>query len=311
MRVLVTGVSGFLAPHVARALLEAGHTVVGWDARPPATFIVPVLVGDLLDQVMLSRALTDIDAICHLAGVGDVHLAAAEPIRAVRDNVMATTALVQAATAAGVKRLVFASTWEVYGPPAYQPMDEAHPTQPNNPYSITKLAAERLGENLAQQSGLTFVALRLGTAYGPGMRSSTVIRRFAERARQGQPLLIQGTGRQFRQFTHVSDIAQAFCHALDSAAPAGVYNIASAERVTIEQVAAAAVQYFGGTVQHTAMRAGEPPAATIAVQRARALLGWQATVPFARGIEACFAALRAEQIGSSEITASIAGAPGE
>lgn len=166
--------------------------------------------GDLLDPAALTAASRGIDAICHLGGVGDVILAAAEPARAAAANVVGTSNLVAAARTCGVRRLVYASTWEVYGAPQYQPIDEAHPCAPDHPYNITKYAGERLALAADRLDDLSTVALRLGTAYGTRMRPNSVFSRFIAAARRGEPITIQGTGLQGRQFTHARDVATGF-----------------------------------------------------------------------------------------------------
>ncbi|MFN8557759.1 MAG: NAD-dependent epimerase/dehydratase family protein [Dehalococcoidia bacterium] len=238
-----------------------------------------------MDATFLTSALRGVEAVCHLAGVGDVYLAAREPLTAVQGNVAATTLLLQSAAAAGVRRFVFASTWEVYGPPRYQPIDEEHPTAPDHPYNITKLGAEMMGVALSHSLSTPFVSLRLGTAYGGAMRASSVFRIFADRARSGQPLTIKGTGEQFRQFTHVDDIAEAFRLALPDAAPSGCYNIVAPEKTSIRQLAEALIARLGGSVVFEPARAADIAPSEVTARRAELALGWRAAIPFAEGLD--------------------------
>ena len=286
MKVLVTGVGGFIAPHVARDLQAAGHEVIGFDARPVEGCPYRLVVGDLLDGQLLAETLDGVEGICHLAGVGDVYLAANEPLTAVQGNVSATTQLMLSAAAAGVGRFVFASTWEVYGKPRYQPIDEDHPTHPDHPYNITKLAAEHMGASLGELKGVPFVALRLGTAYGSGMRPNAVFRIFAERARSGQPLTINGTGEQFRQFTSATDVARAFRLAIEQDVPPGAYNIVAQEKVTIRQLAEAVIARFGGELVFKEARAADVPPSVVSSQRAKDVIGWEPQVSFDEGLRA-------------------------
>lgn len=285
MRVLVTGVGGFIAPHVAHAFRSAGHEVIGFDLRPVAGTGYPIVVGDLLDAPLLANTLAGVDAVCHLAGVGDVYLAAGDPLLAVQGNVAATTQLTLAAAAAGVRRVIFASTWEVYGTPLYQPVDEGHPTRPDHPYNITKLAAEHMGMSLGALKGVSFIALRLGTAYGAGMRPNAVLRIFADRARTGRPLTIKGTGEQFRQFTHAADIARAFCLAAERDVPPGAYNIVAPEKITIRQLAEAVIARFKGEIIYEPARAADVPPAEVSADRAQRVIGWEPKVPFRDGVK--------------------------
>ena len=127
MRVLVTGGSGFLGLHVARALRDSGEEVTVFDSAHCAEPGIAYQSGDLLDAEGLQRAARGMQAIVHLGAIGDVYLAAEDPALACRVNVVGSANIADAALAAGA-RVVNASTWEVYGEPAYQPLDERHRT---------------------------------------------------------------------------------------------------------------------------------------------------------------------------------------
>src|SRR5579859_5968509 len=165
MRGIVTGATGFLGSHVADHLAERGHDITVFDSRP--TDRLPCVVGDLLDATALRAAFRGADFVCHLAAIGDVYLAAEQPALTASVNVTGTTNVCDAALKAGVKRVIVASTWEVYGEPHYQPIDEAHPCAPDHPYNITKLAGERLAlADAMLRTSFDVISLRLGTAYG-------------------------------------------------------------------------------------------------------------------------------------------------
>ncbi len=177
MRGIVTGGSGFLGSHVADVLAEAGHqiTVVDRVASDRHRFVH----ADLLDRDALTAGFRGTEFVCHLAAVGDVYLAAEKPWLAAEANVTGSANVCEAALAAGVPAVVYASTWEVYGTPHYQPIDERHPCEPDHPYNITKLAGERLALAYGHlRPDLKVVALRLGTAYGPRMRPNSVFSLF-------------------------------------------------------------------------------------------------------------------------------------
>src|SRR5438309_738679 len=137
--VAVTGAAGFLGSHVADVLTEQGHdvTVIDLVQRPGFR----TAIADLGDAASIERALVGHEAVCHLAAIGDVYLAEREPALAAKVNVTGTANLCEAALRVGTTSVIYASTWEVYGPPRYQPIDEAHPTSPTHPYGVTKLAA--------------------------------------------------------------------------------------------------------------------------------------------------------------------------
>jgi UDP-glucose 4-epimerase len=283
MRVAVTGGAGFLGSHVADVLAESGHdvTVVDLNALQGQRSVI----ADLGDLDALARALAGQEAVCHLAAVGDIYLAEKRPALAAHVNVTGTANLCEAAVRAGTGALIYASTWEVYGAPRYQPIDEFHPTTPSHPYAVTKLAGERLALAYGRMwNGLRTVALRLGTAYGTRMRPNSVFSIFVDRARRGEPLVLQGGGEQSRQFTHARDIGRAFRLALERAKNGSVYNIVADDPVTIRQLAEEIVKWIPARIEEGPARPHDVPVALVSSALARVELDWRADVKFSEGI---------------------------
>lgn len=283
MRVVVTGSAGFIGGHVARAMKAGGHDVVGFDLHDGTQPEFETKVGDLLDQDHLVEAFQGADVVCHIGAIGDVYLAAKDPSLASSVNVTGSANVGRAALAVGAK-VVYASTWEVYGHPHYEPVDEDHPCDPDHPYNITKLAGERVLLSLDRLEGLPVVALRLGTAYGTGMRPNAVFRIFIDKARKGEPLTIQGDGSQGRQFTHVSDIARAFELAAVSDARGMPLNVVASEMISIKQLADVVAQRFPTDVSYGDPRPGDVPPSYVSADRIEATLGWRAAVEFEDGM---------------------------
>src|SRR5207248_1326789 len=107
------------------------HEIVGFDVREAPD--CPTIVGDLGELAILERAIGQVDCVCHLAGVGDVYRAFEDPPGAAAANVVGSANVAEAALRQGKRKVVYASTWEVYGEPHYQPIDEAHPCAPDHP----------------------------------------------------------------------------------------------------------------------------------------------------------------------------------
>jgi UDP-glucose 4-epimerase len=282
MKVLVTGSAGFVGSHVADVLREEGHDVIGLDVRESP--LHPVVKADLLQPNTLIRALEGMDAVCHLAAVGDTYLAFDNPPLAAAINVAGTANLIEACCKNGLKKFVYASTWEVYGEPHYQPIDEEHPCKPDHPYNITKLAGEQMALSYDHLKGLPVISLRLGTAYGSRMRPNAVFSIFIRKARAGEPLVIQGTGEQTRQFTHARDIGRAFHLALVSRLRDQVVNIVSNESISIRQLAELVCSRLSTSINYEPARAGDIAPARISSEKARRLLAWEPQVPFVEGL---------------------------
>lgn len=283
MRALVTGSSGFLGRHIARRMVADGHEVTGFDLSEAAGEPYPTTVGDLLDRDGVVDAAAGCDVICHVGAIGDVYLAAERPELAAAVNVTGSANIGVAAHRAGA-RVVYASTWEVYGAPEYQPLDEAHPTRPDHPYNITKLAGEQMLLAADHLHDVPTVALRLGTAYGTGLRPNSVFRIFIDRARAGEPITIQGDGKQGRQFTHASDIANAFALAASSDAHGLVLNTVAPDTVSIRQLAELVVERFPTELTFGEPRPGDISPATVSSARIAETLGWAAAKSFEDGL---------------------------
>jgi UDP-glucose 4-epimerase len=283
MRILVTGAAGFLGRHVTQHLVDEGYDVTGFDTADVDDRDLRWIIGDLRDPEAVAAAVAGKDVVCHIGAIGDVYLAGEQPSLAAAVNVTGTSNVAEAALAADA-RVVYASTWEVYGAPRYEPIDEDHPCAPDHPYNITKLAGERLLLAAAELHGLEALALRLGTAYGSGLRPNSVFRIFIDRARQGEPITIQGDGRQSRQFTHASDVARAFAMASRSDASGLALNTVAFEPVSIRQLAETVVARYPTEIVYGEARPGDVPPAQVSSDRIEQVLAWKAEVSFDDGL---------------------------
>jgi UDP-glucose 4-epimerase len=283
MNVLVTGAAGFLAPHVAAAFREAGHVCRLTDLRP-GEGSTEIEVADLTRKDDVLRVTKGVDVVCHLGGVGDVYLAFEKPDEAARANVVGTATLLEACVRNGVHKVIYTSTWEVYGEPQYLPLDELHPCRPDHPYNITKLAGEHLAVSYDRLKGLPTVCLRLGTAYGRGMRPNSVFSIFITKALKQEPITIKGSGEQMRQFTHAKDIGQAFALAAGSKVHGEVFNIVSPEEVTIRQLAEMVAEALPTSLEFGEARPGDIASARVSSAKAERLLSWRPQVAFRDGL---------------------------
>lgn len=294
MRAIITGGAGFLGSHVADAFAQAGHDVTVVDQVP--TDRHRTAVADLLDLEALRQAFEGADTVCHLGAIGDVYLAGERPALAASVNAAGTANVCEAALAAKVRRVVAASTWEVYGEPHYQPIDEKHPALPDHPYNITKYAGELLARSYARLRGLDVIALRLGTAFGTRMRPNSVFSVFIRKALAGEPITIQGSGDQGRQFTHASDIGSAFLAATSRGTSGAAYNIVAERMVSIRELAEMITVIAPTEVTFGAPRPGDVPSALVSSELAARDLGWRATADFNEGLRELFAEAREREV---------------
>jgi UDP-glucose 4-epimerase len=162
MHILLTGASGRIGSYLVQALQNEGHTVRGFDIAEPRAYPPPetMVIGSLVDENAVNRAVDGVDAVLHLAALMSWH--PDDEVALFDANVQGTYTLLRAAAQAKVGRFVFASSGEVYPElnPAYLPINEDHPTRPASVYGLTKLLGEEMVQNFARRAGLPYCILR-------------------------------------------------------------------------------------------------------------------------------------------------------
>jgi UDP-glucose 4-epimerase len=289
MRVLVTGAFGFVGRAVVRELLEAGHQVTAMTSRTgrawsgPGSSAVTTVTADLLDPGSLAAAVSDTEAICHLAALTRVRESFDRPDEYAAVNAAGTESLI--AAVAGRREpvpFVHASTSVVYGAPEQQPIDESCPPAPSSPYGITKLAADEALFKATLDGRAFGVSLRMfnvcGAIDGHGDPDlSRIIPKAVAVARGGFPeLTVNGDGSAVRDYVHVKDVARAFALALAKAVPGEfeVYNI-GATTATVAEIIDVTRQVTGQSIPVTHNPAApEAPELRADTSKIRTSLGW-------------------------------------
>lgn len=304
MRVLVTGGSGFVGSHLASALVRAGHRVAVLDdssrgtAANLADVDVETVTGDVRDAATVRRACAGADVVAHLAavqGTGNFYRA---PARVLDVNVGGTLEIVRAASAAGVRRVVFASSSEIYATPPVVPTPEEVPAvipdvrNPRFSYSGSKIVGELLVLHFAQAAGFEPTIVRYHNVYGPRMGWDHVIPQFVMRLERGEPFTVQGDGSQTRAFCYVTDAIDATVRActLDGAA-GGIFNIGNDEREwTINELIGLLAEVSGKRIvpQYGPPAMGGTPRRLPDIARARELLEYAPRVTLREGLAATY-----------------------
>jgi len=296
MKIAVTGGAGFIGSHIVEAYIALGHEVVVLDnfSTGKKSNIHPK--AKVYDVDIQSEKLTEIFAqekfniVNHHAAQIDVRVSVSNPILDAQTNVIGSLNLYQAATSAGVKKIIFASSGgTVYGEQTVFPCDETHSTIPLSPYGVAKLANEMYLNALQFTHGVNYVALRYSNVFGPRQNphgEAGVFAIFLHKLLQGEQPIINGDGLQTRDYLYIEDAVRANVMALDEQIT-GAYNISTAIETNVVQIFEALLLATNSTLPkiHADAKSGEPRRGSYSFQLAEKTFGWRPEVTFNNGIQ--------------------------
>src|SRR2546426_325504 len=301
MKTLVTGGAGFIGSHLAELLLNKGHIVSVLDnlstgcldnidplrERPGFSFHQV----DVAESEAIGPLFRGADWVFHLAALADIVPSIQRPLEYHRANVDGTVAVVEAARLAKVKRFVYAASSSCYGIPDRFPTPESAELRPQYPYALTKALGERIVLHWGQVYKLPVVSLRLFNVYGPRSRTSgtygAVFGVFLAQKLNRKPFTVVGDGTQTRDFTFVTDVAQAFLAAAESSVQQEIFNVGSGGTHSVNRL----VELLGGPVVHIPKRPGEPDCTYADTTKIRVQLNWKPQVSFEEGVARLLASI--------------------
>jgi nucleoside-diphosphate-sugar epimerase len=245
-KALVTGGAGFIGSNLVRLLVEQGVSVRVLDnlstgyIKNIENLPIEFVQGDMCDASSVQNAVDGMDVVFHLAAhIGNVK-SLEHPREDAQINVLGALNLLEAARKAGVRRIVYSSSAAIFGELLTMPIAEDHPQNPDSPYGVSKLAAEKYMLTFAKLYNMTVICLRYFNVYGVHQRYDAygnVIPIFANQLVMSKPITIYGTGEQTRDFVNVKDVAKANFLAATQAQQTDVYNLGSGSNVTIKTLA--------------------------------------------------------------------------
>jgi UDP-glucose 4-epimerase len=313
MNILVIGGAGYIGSHVARELLDRGHTVAVFDnlssgLRENLFKEAAFIHGDILRYGQLLAALREgfsggasgtsgADAAVFLAAFKAVGESMVKPEKYSVNNIVGTVNLLNAASETHLKYLIFSSSAAVYGEPEYLPIDEKHPTKPENYYGFTKLEIEKFLGWYDRLKGIRYASLRYFNAAGYDVKGR--IKGLEQNPANLLPVIMEAAcgmrgelqifgddydtpdGTCIRDYIHVSDLARAHALALDYIARSGksiVCNLGSETGSSVKEVLETARRITGKPIPARVVgrRPGDPARLTASAGLARELLGWRA-----------------------------------
>lgn len=300
-RVLVTGGAGYIGSHVVRQLGDAGNDLVILDNLSKgfrdAVLYGELIVGETGDKTVVTELLRrhKIDSVMHFAAHTVVPESVSNPLKYYANNTCSTRNLIECCVNAGVKNVIFSSTAAVYGMPASGACDEDMPTNPINPYGMSKLMSEHMLRDVSAASSLKHVILRYFNVagcdpqgrIGQSTRDATLLTKVACEAATGKRpgVAIFGTdyptpdGTGVRDYIHVEDLASAHLKALDFLNAGGgstTLNCGYGHGYSVRELLDMVEMVSGKKLKITEepRRAGDPPGLIAIAEKVRSTLGW-------------------------------------
>lgn len=297
MNILVTGGAGFIGSHLVRHLLAKGEQVTALDnlstglaenLPPEAKLVEMDILYEDLPKVVATGAF---DAIVHLAAQTMVDTSIKNPLLDTRENLLGTVQVLEAARAANVKRVIFASTAAVYGDVKEDdlPVREAQPTLPLSFYGLSKLSVEKYLEMYENLYGMEYVVLRFANVYGERQGDGGeggVISIFAKAVAEGRDITIYGDGEQTRDFVYAGDIAEGIWAALRTEEVNAAYNLSTQTETSLRELVSLLAEIRGREIvpKYGAEREGDIYKSMLSNSRARRGLDWQPATTLAEGL---------------------------
>jgi len=299
MKILVTGAAGFIGSHLYQKLKSEGHEVIGIDNFSHAS--QNPINSEIIDfdiryprpvsgnYTALDSYIKNVDIVYHLAAQIHVDKSIENPRETLDINVNGTLNILEACRKYK-KKLVFASSSEVYGTSQSEYMDESHPLDAQSPYASSKVAGDRLCKSYIDTYGLDICILRNFNTFGPfqndggeGKSYGAVIGIFTKAALRGEPLRIFGTGEQSRDYIYISDALQGYDI---GSRYTGVLNIGSGKSISINELAQKikTITQSASEIIHVEARPGEVQRLCAEISRAR-LLGFNPQTDFDKHLD--------------------------
>jgi UDP-glucose 4-epimerase len=302
MKILITGGAGFIGSHLCEKYTHEGHNVICLDNFFSGDLMnvrhlldnrnFKLIKGDIRDFSAVEKIVRDVDVIFNLAAQIHVDRSYIEPRLTYEINVIGTQNVLEAARMYDAKKVIQASTSEVYGSALYAPIDEKHPLNAPHPYGASKIAADRLCYAYIHTYGMNISIVRMFNAFGPRQRDvgyGGVISIFTRRVLSNIPPIIYGDGLQTRDYTYIDDVVKALDLVLKHEKPiTEPINFGSGKEVSILDLANMIVELSGkkGTLMpvHVEPRIGEVKRLIADATKAKNLLGWEPSVELKDGL---------------------------
>jgi len=307
MKILITGGNGFIGHTLVRQLLEKGHDLVVVDMKPIKyrhprfTFVKKSVMDDLRFHMQ------GCDAVYHLAALLGVVNSDKFPLKTLQNNIDGTVNVFRNAIDAGVKKVIYSSSSEVYGEAKEIPLREDSPKAPVSVYGVSKLTAEMYAQAYTKEHGIDINPVRFFNVYGPGQGFEWVVPLFIRKVLANEPPILFGDGSQVRCFTYIEDIVSGLEHVHEHGEFGEAYNIANDQPITMKELAELIIRISGkklspkiaGFGPETRQKEREIMRRIPSIEKLKAL-GWKPKVSMEDGISRTYMWYK-ENMGKEEL----------
>jgi UDP-glucose 4-epimerase len=295
MKVLVTGGAGFIGSHLVDRLVQEGHEVIIVDnlatgkrrnINRAARFYKLDIQSWRLERVFRNERP---NVVMHLAAQMDVRKSVEDPMFDAQVNILGTLNVLQQAVRHGVRKVVFSSSGgAIYGEQETCPAPESHLTQPLSPYGLSKLCGEQYLSYFQRVSGLQVVSLRYANVYGPRQDpegEAGVVAIFIQKLLNNEQAVINGNGRQTRDFVFVEDVVDANLGMMGQETK-GTYNVGTGTETSVNDLFRMLIQLTGSTCKevHGPAKKGEQARSVIDSTKIRQELSWEPKTDLNEGL---------------------------
>ena len=296
MKVLVTGGAGFIGSHLVDRLVQEGHEVVVVDnlstgkrrnLNRVARFVKLDIQSSGLERVLRNERP---HMVMHLAAQMDVRKSVEDPMFDAQVNVLGTLNVLQQSIKHGVRKVVFSSSGgAIYGEQEIYPAPESHVTRPLSPYGVSKLCGEQYLSYYQRVNGLQIVSLRYANVYGPRQDpegEAGVVAIFIQKLLNNEQAIVNGNGRQTRDFVYVEDVVEANLAAMGQDVQ-GTYNVGTGEETSINDLLRILVRHTNSTCKevHGPAKGGEQARSVIDSGKLRQELSWESRTELSEGLK--------------------------